>query len=125
MTPKKTEGMQRLIDIISGYSVKEYEDKYHIKELDCEKFEVRMLARTTVSDRYVLIPKWVTSTKEIEALFPDEDFEGIPLFGQYIGKFLVVRTLSDALNGVTLEEVIDKRKLEVLEILKKPNAKRN
>ena len=87
-----------------------------IKELECENFEVIKLAITSPTERYILKPKNKTN-KELQNLFPKEDFEGKFPFSEYKGRFLVERTMKDVINGITLEEIIRKRKKELLNVL--------
>lgn len=87
-----------------------------IKELECENFEVIKLATISPTERYILKPKNKTN-KELQNLFPNEDFVGKFPFSEYKGRFLVERTFKDAMNGIKLEDIVRKRKLELLNVL--------
>jgi hypothetical protein len=85
-----------------------------IKELECENFEVFKMAQLSPTERYILKPKNKTED-ELQNLFGEaENYTGTFPFIQYKGVYLVERTFEDAINGVKVRDLVNKRKIELL-----------
>lgn len=75
-----------------------------IQELECENFVVIKLEQTSSTEEYLLRPKNKTE-RELAYLLEDD---------KWLEKYFLTRTLKEAMAGVEIKDLVDKRKLELL-----------